>query len=98
MCDFICRCTDIYIIIFCYILFKIPSHLEILCNILLSYRTFSFIVSLPDPAYDPGNGAYQEMKAEVTEVPASHLIPEVTHNLTGKNQLLLMPVQLHKSP
>ncbi|KAM3603960.1 uncharacterized protein V6R79_004619 [Siganus canaliculatus] len=36
-----------------------------------------------DPAYDFGNGAYQEMKAEVTEVPASHLIPEGNHNFTG---------------
>ncbi|XP_034558381.1 myocilin-like [Notolabrus celidotus] len=34
-----------------------------------------------DPAY--GNGAYQEMKAEVTEVPASHLIPEGNHTFTG---------------
>ncbi|GAA6222477.1 myocilin-like [Lates japonicus] len=41
-----------------------------------------------DPAYDPGNGAYQEMKAEVTEVPASHLIPEVNHNLTVCGELL----------
>ncbi|XP_069020606.1 myocilin-like [Embiotoca jacksoni] len=41
------------------------------------------------PASDDfGNGAYQEMKAEVTEVPASHLIPEGNHNLTGCGELL----------
>ncbi|XP_073347728.1 myocilin-like [Pagrus major] len=40
-----------------------------------------------DPAYDLGNGAYQEMKAEVTEVPASHLIPEGNHNFTGCGEL-----------
>ncbi|XP_047446110.1 myocilin-like isoform X2 [Mugil cephalus] len=41
-----------------------------------------------DPAYDSGNGAYQEMKAEVTEVPASHLIPDGNHNLTGCGEVL----------
>ncbi|KAM6919755.1 myocilin-like [Lycodopsis pacificus] len=41
----------------------------------------------PDPAYHFGNGAYQEMKAEVTEVPASRLIPEVNHNFTGCGEL-----------
>ncbi|XP_070701469.1 myocilin-like [Pempheris klunzingeri] len=40
-----------------------------------------------DPAYDFGDGAYQEMKAEVTEVPASHLIPEGNHNFTGCGEL-----------
>ncbi|XP_040000383.1 myocilin-like [Xiphias gladius] len=44
------------------------------------------------PASDPGygfvSGAYQEMKAEVTEVPASHLIPEGNHNLTNCGELL----------
>ncbi|XP_076602093.1 myocilin-like [Chaetodon auriga] len=40
-----------------------------------------------DPAYDFGNGAYQEMKAEVTEVPASHLIPERNDNFTGCGEL-----------
>ncbi|XP_038575313.1 myocilin-like [Micropterus salmoides] len=40
-----------------------------------------------DPASDFGNGAYQEMKAEVTEVPASHLIPEGNHNLRGCGEL-----------
>ncbi|XP_030257710.1 myocilin-like [Sparus aurata] len=40
-----------------------------------------------DPAYDYGNGAYQEMKAEVTEVPASHLLPEGNHNFTGCGEL-----------
>ncbi|XP_068557490.1 myocilin [Cebidichthys violaceus] len=39
-----------------------------------------------DPAFD-GNGAYQEMKAEVTEVPASRLIPEGNHNFTGCGEL-----------
>ncbi|XP_040911394.1 myocilin-like [Toxotes jaculatrix] len=41
-----------------------------------------------DPAHDFRNGAYQEMKAEVTEVPASHLIPEGNHNFTGCGELL----------
>ncbi|XP_071348658.1 myocilin-like [Trachinotus anak] len=41
-----------------------------------------------DPAYDFGNGAYQEMKAEVTEVPASHLIPEGNYNFTGCGEVL----------
>ena len=31
------------------------------------------------------NSSYQEMKAEVTEVPASSLLPEGGHNITGKN-------------
>ncbi|XP_076018498.1 myocilin-like [Genypterus blacodes] len=50
-----------------------------------------------DPAYSLGNGAYQEMKAEVTEVPASHLIPEGSNNVTGCGDLLSVgdPV-LHK--
>lgn len=30
------------------------------------------------------NGSYQEMKAEVTEVPASQLILDGGHNATGK--------------
>ncbi|CAK6952145.1 myocilin-like [Scomber scombrus] len=41
-----------------------------------------------DPAYDFSNGAYQEMKAEVTEVPASHLLPEINQNFTGCGELL----------
>ncbi|KAK2895601.1 hypothetical protein Q8A73_015089 [Channa argus] len=41
-----------------------------------------------DPPYSSGNGAYQEMKAEVTEVPAPHLIFEGNHNLTGCGKLL----------
>ncbi|AWP04469.1 putative myocilin-like [Scophthalmus maximus] len=41
-----------------------------------------------DPAYSPGNGAYQEMKAEVTEVPASNLIPDRNHSLTECGELL----------
>ncbi|KAK9538860.1 hypothetical protein VZT92_004005 [Zoarces viviparus] len=40
-----------------------------------------------DPAYHFGNGAYQEMKAEVTEVPASRLSPEGNHNFTGCGEL-----------
>ncbi|KAI3375222.1 hypothetical protein L3Q82_021714 [Scortum barcoo] len=40
-----------------------------------------------DPAYDSGTGAYQEMKAEVTEVPASHLLPEGNHGFTGCGEL-----------
>lgn len=53
---------------------------------LLSYTHFSFPLYLPGPAYD--FGAYQEMKAEVTEVPASRLIPEANHNFTGEVQVL----------
>ncbi|XP_030015267.1 myocilin-like [Sphaeramia orbicularis] len=41
--------------------------------------------ALPDPAYS--NGAYQEMKAEVTEVPASRLLPEGNHSITGCGEL-----------
>ncbi|XP_074545284.1 myocilin-like [Halichoeres trimaculatus] len=40
-----------------------------------------------DPAYDAVNGAYQEMKAEVTEVPASHLLPEGNNTFTGCGEL-----------
>lgn len=40
-----------------------------------------------NPALDFGTG-YQEMKAEVTEVPASHLIPEGSNNFTGCGELL----------
>ncbi|KAL7387296.1 hypothetical protein ABVT39_021431 [Epinephelus coioides] len=40
-----------------------------------------------DRAYDFGNGAYQEMKAEVSEVPASRLIPEGNHSFTGCGEL-----------
>lgn len=56
---------------------------NILCNAYLLHTNFCSVPSQPDPAYDSGNGAYQEMKAEVTEVPASRLIPEGNHNLTG---------------
>ena len=38
---------------------------------------------------DP-NSSYQEMKAEVTEVPASSLLPEGGHNITGKNTVRLI--------
>ncbi|KAM6948887.1 myocilin-like [Aplochiton taeniatus] len=41
-----------------------------------------------DPAREFGNGAYQEMKAEVTEVPASRLLPEGAHNYTGCGELV----------
>ncbi|XP_029930684.1 myocilin-like [Myripristis murdjan] len=40
------------------------------------------------PANDPAYAAYQEMKAEVTEVPASHLIPDESHNFTGCGELV----------
>ncbi|KAM4605739.1 myocilin-like [Polymixia lowei] len=48
-----------------------------------------------DTAY--GNAAYQEMKAEVTEVPASHLLTEGGRNFTGCGELVSVgdPV-LHK--
>jgi len=46
----------------------------------------------PGRAYDFGNDAYQEMKAEVTEVAASRLIPEGNHNFTGTCWVLLMPM------
>lgn len=68
----------------CHVLLKIPSEPE--------HTYFSFTLSLPDPAYDFGKGAYQEMKAEVTEVAASRLIPEGNHNFTGKFWVLLMPM------
>ncbi|XP_020507980.2 myocilin-like [Labrus bergylta] len=48
-----------------------------------------------DPAYDIGNGAYQEMKAEVTEVPASHLFPEGNFTGCGELQSVGDPV-MHK--
>lgn len=54
------------------------------CSLPVVYAKMLFVFSLQDPAYDYGNGAYQEMKAEVTEVPASHLLPEGNHNFTGK--------------
>ncbi|KAM9844547.1 myocilin-like [Aulostomus maculatus] len=41
-----------------------------------------------DPGYDLSHGSYQEMKAEVTEVPASRLLPDAGHNLTGCGELL----------
>lgn len=50
----------------------------------MEYTAFLNTFLLPGPALDFGNGAYQEMKAEVTEVPASHLIPEGNLNFTGK--------------
>ncbi|KAM3866305.1 myocilin-like [Diretmus argenteus] len=40
-----------------------------------------------DPAYN-GNAAYQEMKAEVTEVPASRLLPNGGHSFTGCGELV----------
>lgn len=41
-----------------------------------------------DPAYDFGNGGYQEMKAEVTEISASHVFHEGSHNFTGCGELV----------
>ncbi|XP_019967861.2 myocilin-like [Paralichthys olivaceus] len=41
-----------------------------------------------DPANDVKNGAYQEMKAEVTEVPASHLLPNGNQTITDCGELL----------
>ncbi|XP_003975890.2 myocilin-like [Takifugu rubripes] len=41
-----------------------------------------------DPEYNSGNGAYQEMKAEVTEVPASHLLPDGNQTFTGCGELV----------
>ncbi|XP_028988327.1 myocilin-like [Betta splendens] len=41
-----------------------------------------------DPPYSPGSEAYQEMKAELTEVSASHLLPEANHSFTGCGELL----------
>jgi len=35
---------------------------------------------------DPNN-TYQEMKADVTEVPASLLLPDGAHNATGTNTI-----------
>uniref|UniRef100_UPI0037E98B23 myocilin-like n=1 Tax=Semicossyphus pulcher TaxID=241346 RepID=UPI0037E98B23 len=50
-----------------------------------------------DPAYDNGNGSYQEMKAEVTEVPASHLIPEGNFTGCGELQSVGDPVMHRKA-
>ncbi|XP_030608375.1 myocilin-like [Archocentrus centrarchus] len=41
-----------------------------------------------DPTYDFGNSGYQEMKAEVTEISASHLFLEGSHNFTGCGELV----------
>uniref|UniRef100_A0A8C7YGR4 Myocilin n=1 Tax=Oryzias sinensis TaxID=183150 RepID=A0A8C7YGR4_9TELE len=41
-----------------------------------------------DPVHDLRNDAYQEMKAEVTELPASHLLPEGNLSFTGCGELL----------
>ncbi|XP_035027367.1 myocilin [Hippoglossus stenolepis] len=41
-----------------------------------------------DPAYDFKNGVYQEMKAEVTKVPASHLNPDANQTITDCGELL----------
>lgn len=54
------------------------------------YANSSYICFLSDPPYSSRNGVYQEMKAEVTEIPASHLIPEGKHNHTGKTMVLLV--------
>ncbi|MEQ2313944.1 hypothetical protein AMECASPLE_007103 [Ameca splendens] len=43
---------------------------------------------LRDPGYHFKNTSYQEMKAEVKKLPASHLIPEGNHSLTGCGELL----------
>ncbi|KAM8850676.1 myocilin [Spinachia spinachia] len=40
-----------------------------------------------DPASNRGNGAYQEMKAEVKELPASRLSPEGNHHFIGCGEL-----------
>ena len=63
---------------------------QVLLNILSHSVFFAFLLfTFPDPAYDLGNGAYQEMKAEVTEVPASQLIPEGSPNFTGTVWVLI---------
>ncbi|CAL8343910.1 unnamed protein product [Merluccius merluccius] len=41
-----------------------------------------------NPAIKVPNNTYQEMKAEVTEVPASSLLPEGGHNMTGCGELV----------
>ncbi|RVE61493.1 hypothetical protein OJAV_G00171320 [Oryzias javanicus] len=41
-----------------------------------------------DPVHDLRNDAYQEMRAEVTELPASRLLPEGNLNFTGCGELL----------
>ncbi|XP_060941163.1 myocilin-like [Limanda limanda] len=41
-----------------------------------------------DPAFDFKNGAYQEMKAEVTKVQASHLNPDGNQTITDCGELL----------
>lgn len=57
-------------------------------------NALSLIWIFPDPEYNSENGTYQEMKAEVTEVPASRLIPDGNWNSTGKVWVLLKLVQL----
>lgn len=52
-------------------------------------NALSLIWIFPDPEYNSENGTYQEMKAEVTEVPASRLIPDGNWNSTGKVWVLL---------
>lgn len=49
----------------------------------------SLIWIFPDPEYNSGNGTYLEMKAEVTEVPASRFMPDGNRNLTGKIWVVL---------
>lgn len=47
-------------------------------------------IFLPDPTYDFGNSGYQEMKAEVTEISASHVFHEGSRNFTGSVLLELL--------
>lgn len=64
---------------------KLSSSVTFVFRIVVSFWIFL------DPEYNSGNGAYQEMKAEVTEVPASHLFPDGNQNFTGKVGVLFKP-------
>ena len=44
-----------------------------------------FLRLFPEAALRVPDSSYQEMKAEVTEVPASSLLPEGGHNITGRS-------------
>lgn len=51
--------------------------------------TLAFTVA--DPAWQLGNPSYQELKAEVTEVPAPKQIQENSQDSTGMNSPILPP-------
>lgn len=69
---------------------KLFSCLRIICSVAFVFtNAVSLIWIFPDPEYNSGNGTYLEMKAEVTEVPASRFMPDGNRNLTGKIWVVL---------